>query len=281
MHAAGDAHLPGRPRGYISALVFADPALRSETLPALEAAVFAEQGVDVGSFRTFLRQNGLALIVSRDVTQRDRADRQQPFNLQLPGGVSSVGAAYDVAFLQIFQADAVRGYGDIPSQSRGRRVLARPMHGASVSQTPNGPPSSVAIGLDGSFAALVPARRALSWQLTDPNGTGVVRERNWLSFQSGEIRVCGSCHGINTQSQTGDPAPTNEPEALRDLLAEWQLVNGNGPGTPTPTATPPPGATSAATATSAPAAPPCCPSRGSASIRRATACGSRSPACWT
>src|SRR5262249_7028005 len=63
-------------------------------------------------------------------------------------------------------------------------------------------------------------------------------ERNWLSFQAGEIRVCASCHGINTLSQTGDPAPTNEPEALRDLLADWKLANGGGPGAPTPVPTP-------------------------------------------
>jgi hypothetical protein len=91
----------------------------------------------------------------------------------------------------------------------------------------------VKIGADGSMAALVPARRALSWQLTDPNGEGVVRERNWVSFQSGEIRVCASCHGINTASQTGDPPPTNSPAALQALLAEWKAgpgVDGGGGG---------------------------------------------------
>jgi hypothetical protein len=234
------------------------PTPRAASLPAIEAGVFADEGVDVGSFQTYLRQNQLALIVSRNVTQRDRADRHQPFNLRVPGGVSSIaksGTIYDVAYFQIFQADAVRGYGDVPAQSRGRRVLARPMHGAGVSPTaPGGPQSSVALGLDGSMAALVPANRALTWQTTAPNGTGVVRERNWLSFQSGEIRVCSSCHGINTLSQTDDPAPTNEPAALRDLLQAWKAQNGNGPGTPTPTFTPPPGTT--ATATPNPGATP-------------------------
>jgi hypothetical protein len=230
----------------VEVVVRSVPMPRVETLPAVEAGVFADVGVDVGSFRTFLRQYGLALIVSRDVTQRDRADRHQPFNLRVPGGVSSTGAGgtiYDDSYMQIFQADAVRGYGSVPSQSRGRRVLARPMHGTGVSQAPGGPQSAVALGLDGSMAALVPARRALSWQLTNTSGSGVVRERNWLSFQSGEIRVCTSCHGINTQSQSGDAPPTNEPEALRDLLTDWKLANGNGPGTPTPAATAAPGAT--------------------------------------
>jgi hypothetical protein len=120
------------------------------------------------------------------------------------------------------------------------------MHGTGVSQAPGGPQSAVALGLDGSMAALVPAHRALSWQLTNAAGTGIVRERNWLSFQPGEIRVCTSCHGINTASQTGDAPPTNEPEALRDLLVDWKLANGSGPGTPTPGATAGPGATATA-----------------------------------
>jgi hypothetical protein len=225
------------------------PTARQSTLPAIEAGVFADEGVDVGSFRTHLRQYGLALIVARDVTQRDRADRHQPFNLQVPGGVASIatgGAAYDVSYFQIFQADAVRGYGDVPAQSRGRRVLARPMHGTGVSPTaPGGPESAVALGLDGSMAALVPARRALTWQLTNASGVGVVRERNWLSFQAGEIRVCSSCHGVNSASQTDDPEPTNEPAALRELLQAWKAQNGSGPGTPTPTPTPPANATCA------------------------------------
>lgn len=231
------------------------PTARVATLPAVEAGVFADVGVDVGSFQTYLRQHQLALIVSRDVTQRDRADRMQPFNLRVPGGVQSIGAAgtvYDVAFFQIFQADAVRGYGGVANPGRGRRLLARPMHGDGVSQAPGGPPSAVALGLDGSMAALVPARRALSWQLVNAQGAGVVRERNWLSFQSGEIRVCASCHGVNTQSQTGAPPPTNEPEALRDLLTQWKQTNGNGPGTPTPGPTGAPGATATATPPPAP-----------------------------
>lgn len=67
------------------------------------------------------------------------------------------------------------------------------------------------IAPDGSIAAFVPARRALSWQTTDPAGTPVVRERYWLTFQPGEIRTCFACHGINTTDQANRPAPTNSP----------------------------------------------------------------------
>ncbi|MFM7141852.1 MAG: hypothetical protein ACKO2K_08070, partial [Alphaproteobacteria bacterium] len=113
------------------------PPTRQHTLPAIESAVFANEGVDVAAFRTWLRERSLALIVSRDVTQRDRADLQQPFNLRVPGGVQSIGApgtVYDVAHLQVFQADALRGYGGTSAPEPGRRLLARPMHAAGVSQ---------------------------------------------------------------------------------------------------------------------------------------------------
>ena len=222
------------------------PTARTATLPDVEAQVFAEQSVDVAAFRAWLEANELALIVSRDVTQRDRADRQQPFNLRVPGGTSSIGAAgtiYDVSYLQIFQADAVRGYGGPDDPRDGRRLLARPMHQPGVSQAADGPAGAVELGADGSMAALVPARRALSWQLTDEDGNGVVRERNWLSFQAGEIRVCTSCHGINTASQTGAPPPTNAPQALHALLQEWKA---GAPPAPTPSPSPTPGPTPAA-----------------------------------
>jgi hypothetical protein len=154
------------------------------------------------------------------VTQRDRNDVQQPFNLRVPGGTESIaagGTVYDVSHIQFFQGDQVRGYGD----DGGRRVLARPMHDSALGTDPGGPVGSVAIGADGSMAAFVPARRAMSWQLVDPTGGAVVRERNWVSFRAGEIRVCAACHGINKESQTGDAAPQNSPEALRGLLETW------------------------------------------------------------
>ncbi len=78
----------------------------------------------------------------------------------------------------------------------------------------------------------------MTWQLTDPAGTGVVRERYWVTFQPGEVRVCGSCHGVNQFDQAGHTPPTNSPQALADLLAYWKLVsNGYVPPTATATAT--------------------------------------------
>ena len=72
------------------------------------------------------------------------------------------------------------------------------------------------------MAALVPARRAMSWQLTDGAGTPVVRERYWLTFQPGEVRVCSACHGVNSRDQLGAAAPQNSPEALRAMLKFWK-----------------------------------------------------------
>ncbi len=88
---------------------------------------------------------------------------------------------------------------------------------------------SVKIASDGSMAAIVPAHRALSWQLTDGKGTPVVRERYWVTVQSGEIRVCASCHGINTVDQLGLSKPMHKPEALRQLLQHWktQVISGH------------------------------------------------------
>ncbi|HRC86735.1 MAG TPA: hypothetical protein PK413_14100, partial [Thermoanaerobaculia bacterium] len=91
---------------------------------------------------------------------------------------------------------------------------------------PGGPAGSTAVALDGSVAAFVPARRALSWQLVSPTGTPVVRERYWLGFQPGELRACDGCHGVNSTNQAGGPAATNAPQALQQLLQHWKAQTG-------------------------------------------------------
>jgi hypothetical protein len=97
------------------------------------------------------------------------------------------------------------------------------MHDPAVNNPPSpGPAGSTVIGSDGSMAAFVPAQRALTWQLTNNNGEGVVRERYWLTFQPGEIRVCTSCHGLSEYGQAGQSAPSNPPQALFELLQYWQ-----------------------------------------------------------
>lgn len=203
-------------------------------LPAPEQAAFAAAGIDPVVLRQYLRDNQLALITSRNVTTRDRADQQQPYNLRIAGTatqtVGAAGTVYDIAHLQLFQGDLIRGIGGVTSPRSGRRVLAQPLHDpaaiAASPANPSGPDGSVALAADGSMAAFVPADRALTWQLTDPTGEGVVRERYWLTFQAGEIRVCASCHGVNTRDQQNQLEPTNPPQALVDLLRHWQAATG-------------------------------------------------------
>ena len=188
------------------------PVARVTPLEEPEAKIFREEGVDPQRFRADIAKRDLALVVSRDVTARDVADKQQPYNLRVAGNpqTSANGKQYDVAFLQFFQGNQVRGIGGTANPRPGRRVLARES-------------STVKIAADGSAAALVPARRAMSWQTTDPHGTPVVRERYWLTFQPGEVRVCSACHGVNSRDQLGRTAPQNAPEALRALLKVWKV----------------------------------------------------------
>jgi hypothetical protein len=208
----------------------AKPARLEEQIAAPEQAAFAAAEVDVDAFQKYLRIHELALIVSRDVTTRDHADHQQPFNLRVGGSshqtVGASGKIYDVAWLQLFQADQLRGlnHGTVGDPGNGRRVIAQYLHDPAV-DNPTGSDTlvgSVKIAADGSQAAIVPARRALTWQLADTNGTGVVRERYWLTFAPGEIRTCTSCHGINQTTQANSLTPTNTPLALIELLGYWK-----------------------------------------------------------
>lgn len=192
------------------------PTARTTPLEEPEARVFREEGVNVDAFKSDLKKKNLAVVVSRDVTRRDTADKQQPYNLRVAGKQAPLaGKSYEVAHMQFFEAQQLRGIGGVASPRPGRRVLAR-AH------------SSTNIASDGSMAAFVPAARALSWQTTDPAGVPVVRERYWLTFQPGEVRVCSACHGVNTRDQLGQPAPTQSPEALRILLRAWKAQQAPG-----------------------------------------------------
>lgn len=218
------------------------PVSPAPPLPGPESTVFAQEGVDPAALKAWLAARDLALIVSRDVTTRDRLDEQQPYNLRIAGTnhqtTSSPGKIYDLAHMQLFQGDQIRGLGGTASPRPGRRVLAQVMHDPAVKNLPNpgGPAGSVKLGPDGSMAAIVPARRALSWQTTDPAGVPVVRERYWLTFQPGEIRVCASCHGVSSGDQLNRPAPVNPPEALRKVVRYWRDYL-NPPANPVRTAT--------------------------------------------
>jgi len=208
-----------------------NPQPQSYTLQTPEKQIFNQAGISPAELQDWMKSNNLALVVGHNVTTRDDMDLQQPFNLHIPQGTQTLGSSgkvYDVSYLQLFQADQLRGHigGSGSTPLPGRRVLAEPLHdpnAALANPSSNGPPGSVTLGSDGSFAAFVPAQRAMTWQLTDQSGTGVVRERYWLSFQPGEIRVCKSCHGVNELDQAGNSEPENPPQALLDLLNGWKV----------------------------------------------------------
>lgn len=209
------------------------PAPPAHPLAPPEAQMFARANVNVAQFRDYLRQNDLAVAVVRDATTRDDFDLQQPYRLRVMVNgvtgtqtVTGTGALYDVEYLQFFQADQLRGWtgccGNVPLA--GRRVLAQYLHdpaAAAIQPPSTGPTGSVTLAPDGSAAAFVPARRAMTWQLTDDDQP-VVRERYWLTFQPGEIRVCGSCHGLSSRDQSGQLPPQNPPQALLELLRHWR-----------------------------------------------------------
>lgn len=211
------------------------PPQTAETVESPEQSAFAQTGVDPQAFRDFLRERNLGVVVMRDVTTRDRADRQQPFNLRVDGSThqnppNASGIVYTISHMQFLQADQIRGLTMGGSTPRpGRRVLAMPMHEAeALALNPpaaGAPPGSVRIAADGSVAAFVPAGRALVWQTTAPNGQPVVRERYWLTVQPGEVRACDGCHGVNTASHSGQPPSTQVAEAFVDLLGRWQSQN--------------------------------------------------------
>jgi hypothetical protein len=218
------------------------PAKRVARLSAPERAVMLEEGVDTTAFRNYLIQHDLALIVSRNITNRNTFDHQQPFYLKVhqsnTQSPNPSGKVYDVTHMQVYEADYLRGYGLVNGNppSPGRRVLPVPLNDTSVHNPPNpaGPQGSVALGSDGSQAMFIPAHRAISWQLTDSNGVNVVRERFWVTFAAGEIRTCASCHGSNGEATTPKQIiPQNEPEALHTLLQYWKTnLAGSAPAMP-------------------------------------------------
>ncbi|MSQ47815.1 MAG: hypothetical protein EXR78_05400 [Deltaproteobacteria bacterium] len=203
------------------------PARHTTPVPAIETQILEQElsgPTGVQQLRTFLATRKLALVVSRNVTRR--ADRQQDFNLKITGSSTQTALPgtipVEISHLQFFQGDLLRGYNNFSS---GRRVLGQVMHNGLLPPLLAGPKGSVKLGPDGSMAAFVPAERALSWQLTTPTGTPIIRERYWVTFARGEIRVCANCHGVNTKDVVlSQPEPTNPPQALRTLLRWYRAT---------------------------------------------------------
>jgi hypothetical protein len=213
--------------------------LTPETVASSEQAIFAAAGVNLHDFQKFLRRNNLSVLAIRDVTSRDDADQQQPFNLKVSGNAhqtvnpSSPSPVYEVKHLQFLQADMLRGIGGMATPKPGRRGIAKFLHepAAMLYNPPTtGTQGSANVHPDGSAAMIVPAKRALTWQLTDAANKGIVRERLWVSTKAGEIRTCTSCHGESTLNQAGQPSPANAPQALTTLLNYVKGIDSDNDG---------------------------------------------------
>ncbi|WP_462247464.1 T9SS type A sorting domain-containing protein [Ekhidna sp.] len=204
----------------------------------IEQSVIEEEGVNIDELRAWLIENDLAMITVRNLTSRDRNDFQQPYNLRVPGGTSTIrtgddGKVYDISHFQPFVRYLERGY-----QGRdGRRTFPLPFKNspshpnlASINPyDPDGPANSIKIEPDGSVALFVPATRSLSWWTKSPENEEVVVERQDLTFAPGEIMTCPGCHGINKFDQAGNAEPTNKPESLRKLMRFWKNRYGPNP----------------------------------------------------
>jgi hypothetical protein len=217
----------------------ATSTLNVESVAPSEQALFTGAGVDLHDFRKFLVRNNLSVLAIRDVTSRDDQDTQQPFNLKVAGtnhqtiNPAHPNTIYTVKHLQFFQNDFLRGIGGINTPKLGRRGIAQFMHDpTAMTYNPptTGSQGSANIHADGSAAMIVPAKRALTWQLTDANNKGIVRERLWISTKAGEVRTCTSCHGESTLNQAGLTSPTNAPQALTTLLNHVKVIDSDNDG---------------------------------------------------
>lgn len=217
------------------------PPITTTALEAPELLAFAAAGVDPVAFKAWMAEHNLGLFVSRDVTSRDDADRQQPFNLNAHGHqtIGAGGKVYPISYVQVLEGDAIRAETTVNNAATARRKIAQPLNdptavAANLPVPAGAPKGSVPIAADGSAAWFAPARRAMTWQTTDADGIAAVIERYWLTVQPAEVRACDSCHGANTNNQAGHPAPQNTPAALTALLAYWKQQQG---GTPPPVCT--------------------------------------------
>ncbi|MBM3500647.1 MAG: hypothetical protein FJX74_18475, partial [Armatimonadetes bacterium] len=68
---------------------------------------------------------------------------------------------------------------------------------------------AVPLAPDGSFAARVPADRALFLQAVDAEGRPVVSELSWIYVRPGETRSCVGCHAPKRDTPSGLPALAN------------------------------------------------------------------------
>ena len=211
------------------------PQAQKSDLGKIEREVFEQENVSLDTFTTYMRLHRLALLISRDLRQRDPQDKQQAFSLELEEDRQRLhddsAKKRLIARFEVFEANPARTYKKDGVQLNGCRSIAVPIFSSLIGGSATEVrfkqvlPTSVPIEDDGSVALFVPAKRALSWQ-TSFTGEAVVCERYWVNFANGEIRTCARCHGENDRATALSQAmPTNSPKALRGLLHQWKANN--------------------------------------------------------
>ena len=111
-------------------------------------------GVTVAEMQQFLQNQNPALVVMRNVTSRDRADQQQPYDLAVAnGGTQTISnmptysgpPLYCVDRMQFFQADQVRGF--------TTSTIANALPGRPPRPRPRNPPHRAGATADGVAVA--------------------------------------------------------------------------------------------------------------------------------
>lgn len=151
-------------------LIHADPAFWD--WQAVEVAARPAPQLAVPESKT--RYN-YAVVNARDVELRHTNDE-----IVINGDTQPVipsGEAYAVQLYALGRPPAPYAGGDPSNQGLQRRYLG-----------------SAPVLEDGSFAAVIPSRMMVIWDVVDKEGNILVAERVWSEFAPGEVRSCNGCH---------------------------------------------------------------------------------------
>lgn len=146
----------------------------------------------------------IAIINAMDVELRDRSADTVP-----NGDYQDLIAPGTAAFVRIFSLDRP------PSPYTGGDPNDQALREHLIGEAP--------VAEDGSFAAVVPARTMLKWDVVDKEGNVLVTERVWQELAPGEVRTCGGCH----TPPTGNGRTTNLALANPANLTSFNLDKNN------------------------------------------------------
>lgn len=168
--------------------------------------VRAREAPQIAQPHTFPEFNGYAIVNTMDIELRNRNAQTVPNGDFQPEIQPRQAAA--VAVYMLGRPPAPYAGGDPEDQDLQRMYLG-----------------TVPIEPDGSFAAIVPARTMIIWDVVDAEGNTLVAERVWSEFAPGEIRTCGGCHTPPDSSGRASNMALMNPVNLTTLNVD---LNNNG-----------------------------------------------------